>query len=351
MKVLVAEDNPNSRQLVNDILESIGYEPILAVDGPSAIAAAQAQVPDMVILDVNMPGMTGFEVCAALKSDDKLKHIPILMLTAQTDVESKVTGLGLGADDYLGKPFSPRELAARIDARLRNKAETDELRRTKELIKQTFERYVPSSVVDRLLQDPTQVKLGGQSQEVTVMFSDLQGFTTVSEHTDPERLLSILNLYHALVVSVVQKYDGTVDKFIGDGVMALYNTPLGQSDHAVRAVRTALEIREGLEGFNAQFESQYRMKINFGIHTGIAVVGNIGSQQIMNFTAVGDTVNLASRLQGLSQDGQILVSQATFELLGSQFTVRELGERNVKGRQESVLVYEVLGEKANTANA
>ncbi|MBL8160356.1 MAG: response regulator [Anaerolineae bacterium] len=351
MKVLVAEDNPNSRQLVNDILESIGYEPILAVDGPSAIAAAQAQMPDMVILDVNMPGMTGFEVCAALKSDDKLKHIPILMLTAQTDVESKVTGLGLGADDYLGKPFSPRELAARIDARLRNKAETDELRRTKELIKQTFERYVPSSVVDRLLQDPTQVKLGGQSQEVTVMFSDLQGFTTVSEHTDPERLLSILNLYHALVVSVVQKYDGTVDKFIGDGVMALYNTPLGQSDHAVRAVRTALEIREGLESFNAQFESQYRMKINFGIHTGIAVVGNIGSQQIMNFTAVGDTVNLASRLQGLSQDGQILVSQATFELLGSQFTVRELGERNVKGRQESVLVYEVLGEKANTANA
>lgn len=351
MKVLVAEDNPNSRQLVNDILESIGYEPILAVDGPSAIAAAQAHVPDMVILDVNMPGMTGFEVCAALKSDDKLKHIPILMLTAQTDVESKVTGLGLGADDYLGKPFSPRELAARIDARLRNKAETDELRRTKELIKQTFERYVPSSVVDRLLQDPTQIKLGGQSQEVTVMFSDLQGFTTVSEHTDPERVLSILNQYHALVVSIVQKYDGTVDKFIGDGVMALYNTPLGQTDHAERAVQTALEIRDALESFNAQFEDQYRMKINFGIHTGIAVVGNIGSQQIMNFTAVGDTVNLASRLQGMSQEGQILVSQSTCRLLSSRFVVREIGERSVKGRQESVMVYEVLGAKAKAANA
>lgn len=351
MKVLVAEDNPNSRQLVKDILESIGYEPILAIDGPSAIAAAQLHVPDMVILDVNMPGMTGFEVCAVLKSDDKLKHIPILMLTAQTDVESKVTGLGMGADDYLGKPFSPRELAARIDARLRNKAESDELRRTKELIKQTFERYVPPSVVERLLQDPTQIRLGGQSQEVTVMFSDLQGFTSVSEHTDPERVLSILNQYHALVVSIVQKYDGTVDKFIGDGVMALYNTPLGQSDHAVRAVQTALEIRDGLDAFNAQFEPQYRMKMNFGINTGIAVVGNIGSQQIMNFTAVGDTVNLASRLQGLSQNGQILVSQATYELLNGHFEVRELGERSIKGRQESVLVYEVLGPKANAANA
>lgn len=351
MKVLVAEDNPNSRQLVKDILESIGYEPILAIDGPSAIAAAQLHVPDMVILDVNMPGMTGFEVCAVLKSDDRLRHIPILMLTAQTDVESKVTGLGMGADDYLGKPFSPRELAARIDARLRNKAESDELRRTKELIKQTFERYVPPSVVERLLQDPTQIRLGGQSQEVTVMFSDLQGFTSVSEHTDPERVLSILNQYHALVVSIVQKYDGTVDKFIGDGVMALYNTPLGQSDHAVRAVQTALEIRDELDTFNAQFEPQYRMKMNFGINTGIAVVGNIGSQQIMNFTAVGDTVNLASRLQGLSQNGQILVSQATYKLLDGHFEVRELGERSIKGRQESVLIYEVLGPKVNAANA
>lgn len=342
MKVLVADDNPNSRQLVKDILESLGYEPILAIDGPGALAAAQAQVPDLIILDVNMPGMSGFEVLAILKSDETLSKIPILMLTALADVDNRVTGLGLGADDYLSKPFSPRELAARIDARLRTKAEADNLRQTKEMIRQTFERFVAPSVVEKLLQDPTQVKLGGQLQEVTVLFSDLEGFTSLSEHTPPEMLLGILNQYHALVVTMIQSYGGTVDKFLGDGVMALYNTPLPQPDHALRAVKTALHIRSALLDFYNQFDVEYQIKLNFGIHTGMAVVGNVGTQQIMEFTAVGDTVNLASRLQGLGEQGQILISQATYSQIKEQVTTNPIGNQFVKGRREPVMVYEVL---------
>lgn len=342
MKVLVADDNPNSRQLVKDILESLGYEPILAIDGPGALAAAQAQVPDLIILDVNMPGMSGFEVLAILKSDEILSKIPILMLTALADVDNRVTGLGLGADDYLSKPFSPRELAARIDARLRTKAEADNLRQTKEMIRQTFERFVAPSVVEKLLQDPTQVKLGGQLQEVTVLFSDLEGFTSLSEHTPPEMLLGILNQYHALVVTMIQSYGGTVDKFLGDGVMALYNTPLPQPDHALRAVKTALHIRSALLDFYNQFDVEYQIKLNFGIHTGMAVVGNVGTQQIMEFTAVGDTVNLASRLQGLGEQGQILISQATYNQIKEQVTTNPIGNQFVKGRREPVMVYEVL---------
>jgi adenylate cyclase len=342
VKVLVADDNPNSRQLVKDILESLGYEPILAIDGPGALAAAQAQVPDLIILDVNMPGMSGFEVLAILKSDEILSKIPILMLTALADVDNRVTGLGLGADDYLSKPFSPRELAARIDARLRTKAEADNLRQTKEMIRQTFERFVAPSVVEKLLQDPTQVKLGGQLQEVTVLFSDLEGFTSLSEHTPPEMLLGILNQYHALVVTMIQSYGGTVDKFLGDGVMALYNTPLPQPDHALRAVKTALHIRSALLDFYNQFDVEYQIKLNFGIHTGMAVVGNVGTQQIMEFTAVGDTVNLASRLQGLGEQGQILISQATYSQIKEQVTTNPIGNQFVKGRREPVMVYEVL---------
>jgi adenylate cyclase len=342
VKVLVADDNPNSRQLVKDILESLGYEPILAIDGPGALAAAQAQVPDLIILDVNMPGMSGFEVLAILKSDETLSKIPILMLTALADVDNRVTGLGLGADDYLSKPFSPRELAARIDARLRTKAEADNLRQTKEMIRQTFERFVAPSVVEKLLQDPTQVKLGGQLQEVTVLFSDLEGFTSLSEHTPPEMLLGILNQYHALVVTMIQSYGGTVDKFLGDGVMALYNTPLPQPDHALRAVKTALHIRSALLDFYNQFDVEYQIKLNFGIHTGMAVVGNVGTQQIMEFTAVGDTVNLASRLQGLGEQGQILISQATYNQIKEQVTTNPIGNQFVKGRREPVMVYEVL---------
>ncbi len=341
-KILVAEDNPNARQLVHDILESIGYESILAVDGPSAIAAAQSQIPDLIILDVNMPGMSGFEVCKIIKSDAKLSHIPVLMLTAQSDVESRVIGLGLGAEDYIGKPFSPRELAARVEARIRAKSENDNLRRTQEIIRQTFERYVSPNVVEKLLESPADVQLGGKLQEITVLFSDLEGFTSVSEKTDPEKLLGILNLYHELVVGIIQSEGGTVDKFIGDGVMSLYNTPLLQPDHALRAIRTALNIRRELVKFSEQFEPIYRMKINFGIHTGTAVVGNVGTPQIMNFTAVGDTVNLASRLQALSNNEKILLSQATYDQLNGQVQVNPLGARNVKGRVEPVMVYEAI---------
>jgi adenylate cyclase len=342
LRVLVAEDNPNSRQLVKDILESIGYEPVLAVDGPSAVLAAQSDPPDLIILDVNMPGMSGFDVLAIIKKDENLAHIPVLMLTALADIDNRVIGLGLGADDYLAKPFSPRELAARIDARLRTKAEADLLRQTKEMIRQTFERFVAPSVVEKLLQDPTQVKLGGQLQEVTVMFSDLEGFTSLSERTQPEMLLGILNQYHALVVSIIQSNGGTVDKFIGDGVMALYNTPLSQPDHALRAVKTALQIRAALPDFYQQFDPGYQMRINFGIHTGPAVVGNVGTQQLMEFTAVGDTVNLAARLQGLSDEGQILISHATYEQLEGFVYANPAGEQYVKGRAESVSVYEVV---------
>ncbi len=343
MKVLIADDNPNSRQLVHDILESIGYEPLIAIDGPSALATAQSESPDLIILDVNMPGMSGFEVCATLKADPKMSDIPVLMLTAQSDVDSRVTGLGLGAEDYLPKPFNPRELAARIDARLRAKAQADSLRQTKELVRQTFERFVSPSVVEKLLNDPAQIRLGGQLQLVTVLFSDLEGFTSMSERTDPENLLSILNMYHALVVSFIQTNGGTINKFIGDGVMALYNTPLEQPDHALRAVTTALQIQEKLSAFSEQFEEQYRVKINFGINTGQAVVGNVGTQHIMDFTAVGDTVNLASRLQVASRNGQVLMSQATYEQLDNRIRVRQVGLQNVKGRSEAVMVYEALG--------
>jgi adenylate cyclase len=196
--------------------------------------------------------------------------------------------------------------------------------------------------VESLLRDPSQIKLGGQMQEVTVLFADLQGFTSISEHTDPEYLLGVLNQYHNVIVSAIQQYGGTVDKFIGDGVMALYNTPLAQPDHVQRAVRTALYIRDALPAFHSAFEPNFRMTINFGLHTGLAVVGNVGSDNLMNFTAVGDTVNLAARLQDLSQDGQILISQAVYDHLQPPPTVNTIGYQVLKGRSEAVMIYEVL---------
>lgn len=343
MKVLVADDNPASRQLAKDILTTVGLDVILAHDGPSALSTAQLHLPDLLVLDIDMPGMNGFDVCELLKSNTQTAHIAVLMLTAQSDIDQRVRGLEAGADDYLSKPYSPRELIARVETRLRAKQESDEMREMQHLVRSTFERFVHPSVVEQLLRDPAQVKLGGKLQEVTVMFADLEGFTAISERVEPEQVLALINRYHDIIVGVIQQHSGTIDKFLGDGVMALFNTPLPLENHTRCAVESALAIRAVLDEFHAGLEPQQRMGINFGIHTGLAVVGNVGATQIMDFTAVGDTVNIAARLQGLARGSQILVSAAVYDRVESWVNARAIGQVHVKNRQESVMTYEVLG--------
>jgi len=193
--------------------------------------------------------------------------------------------------------------------------------------------------VEKLLEDPTRVQLGGAETILTVLFADLEGFSTLSEHTEPPHLLEVLNTYHKLLVDHIKSNGGTVDKFLGDGVMALYNTPLPQPDHALRAVRTALNIRESLADFHRDLEPQFRLGVNFGIHTGPAIVGTVGSPELMDFTAIGDTVNLASRLQGLSENSQITVSEDTYALVKDHVLAERVGARAVRGREVAVVTY------------
>lgn len=352
MKILIVDDNRENIILLRDILEVEDYDVIDATSGQRALDIVPDESPDLILLDVNMPHMNGFEVCQRLKSDEASSHIPIIMLTALTDVESRVKGLDVGADDYLSKPYSPRELLARVERSLRSKAASDDLRATheamreamykeQEMLKQTFSRFVAAPIVEALLKDPGQVKLGGQLQKVTVMFADLQGFTTLSEHTEPETLLQLLNSYHTFMVNIVLKYGGTIDKFLGDGLMALYNTPVEQEDHIARAVKTALHIQDELHWFSQDIREEHRTTVNFGIHTGMAIVGNVGSENLMDFTAVGDTVNIAARLQGIADDGEILVSREVFEATQDFVFGRSRGEIMVKGRHEPVEAYQI----------
>ncbi len=343
LRVLVAEDNRDNRDLVNDILVGMNHIPILAENGQVALEKIAADPPDLVILDVNMPVMGGFEVVEAIKRNPATAKIPVIMLTAQSDVDSRVTGLGLGADDYLAKPFHPRELIARINTRLRAKEVTDTLQRQREQIRQTFERFVTPEIVERLLEDPSRVELGGAEAIVTVLFADLESFSTLCEYAEPSTLIDVLNRYHMLLVEHVKANGGTVDKFLGDGLMALYNTPLPQPDHALRAVRTALTIREALVDFHRQLDPLFRLDVNFGINTGKAIVGNIGTPDLMDFTAIGDTVNLASRLQGMSSNSQITISEETHRLVADAVNAERVGPRVVRGREEPVTTYLVLG--------
>lgn len=341
MKILVADDNRDNLELIGDVLSTTTHDIIYARDGLMALEAARQHLPDLILLDVNMPMMSGFEVCIHLKGDVITRGIQIIMLTAMGDVDSRVRGLSAGADDYLTKPFSPRELLARIERSLRAKNSSDELVNQQRQVRNTFERYVAPSIVEQLLQNPEGIKLGGRLQTVTVLFADLEGFTSLAEHTQPEALLKLLNSYHSFIVKIVGKYGGTIDKFIGDCVMVLFNTPTQQDDHIARAVKSALHVQDELFWFHKKLEPEFQLKINFGIHSGLAVVGNVGTDHLMNFTAVGDTVNVASRLQNRADRGQILVTELIYRETEQFVYGKSRGPLYVKGRSEPIIVYEI----------
>jgi class 3 adenylate cyclase len=322
----------------------MGHEAIEAGDGKTGLAKArEVPPPDLIVLDVNMPGMDGFEVCKILKADPVTQSIPIIFLTSHSEPEDRIHGLNIGADDYLAKPFAIRELSARIGKRLQARQETEMLLRQQDEIRQTFERFVAPQIVEILLRDPSHLKLGGDLQQVTVMFTDLEGFTSLSEKTAPDLLLSVLNRYHALVSGLVQKHGGIVNKFIGDGVMALFNTPILREDHARCAVEAALAIREALPALHAEFDPAFRLPIKCGISTGPAIVGNVGAAHCMDFTALGDTVNLAARLQGIATGDQIIISDETKRRLDASIIVKPMGALTLKNRSRAIEAYTVTG--------
>lgn len=212
-------------------------------------------------------------------------------------------------------------------------------------IRQTFEQYVVPRVVEQLLSDPKSVRLGGSRRELTTLFADIRGFTTFSEKLEPEASVEVLNRYLTLASEAILSEEGTLDKFFGDGVMAFFNAPLAQADHALRAVHSALAIRTALVKLHQELPPASRLAFGIGITTGTAVIGSIGSNEIRNYTAIGDCVNLASRLQGHAGPGQILLSAPAYELVRDRVEGRELGYIQVKGHSDPDLVYEVLGLK------
>ncbi len=212
-------------------------------------------------------------------------------------------------------------------------------------VRSTFERYVAPRVVERLLSDPSSVRLGGVRQEVSILFADVRGFTSFSERVDPTQLVEVLNRHLNLAAEAVLAEDGTLDKFIGDAVMAIFNAPLAQPDHSIRAVRAALAMQRAIAEMHANSPADERLSFGVGIVTGQSVVGNIGSSTLQNYTAIGDSVNLAARLQSTARPGQVLLNPEAYEMAKDYIIGHKLGYVQVKGHSEPDLVYEVIGLK------
>jgi len=252
-------------------------------------------------------------------------------------------------DAVLFTGFANQAAAAIENVRLfdeRLKEETEKAR-----VRHIFQQYMAKQVVDELIKDPQKVKPGGRRQEVTILFSDIRGFTSMAETMDPEQLLKKLNEYFTVMIDVVFKYDGLLDKFIGDAIMAVFGAPVKHGDDAERAVRTAIEMQTALERLNNKWieEGEQTFDIGIGLNTGPVVVGNIGDIRRMEYTVIGDNVNLAQRIENLTRRyrSSIIISQSTYEKTKNISSVREYKPVFVKGRVKPVRIYKLTGLKSD----
>jgi class 3 adenylate cyclase len=341
---LAVDDNKQNLTLLKKALTVANYEVVTAIDGPSALALIESATPDLVLLDVMMPGMSGYEVCEHIRANEATRLLPVVMLTALSEVADRIRGIEAGADDFLSKPFNREELLTRVRSLLRIKTLHDDLETKNHLLRTLFKRYVSEEVAAEIVADPGRhLKLGGEKREVTILFGDLRGFTPLAERLDPEDAVDILNVYLAHVVDAVFEFRGTLDKFRGDGIMAFFGAPVRREDDPANAVRCALAMQERLKGLMFPEFSDLRLHMGIGINTGVAIVGNIGSERRMDYTVIGDEVNVAQRFESNAGPGQILITSSTYERVKGAVQVRELGSLRVRGRNEGVVAFDVLG--------
>ncbi|HJU61062.1 MAG TPA: adenylate/guanylate cyclase domain-containing protein [Candidatus Binatia bacterium] len=342
-RILAVDDNKQNLDILSKALTVAAYDVIKASDGPAALRLIESAPPDLVLLDVMMPGMSGYEVCKRIRAVDSTRLLPVVMLTALSDVADRIRGIEAGADDFLSKPFNREELLTRVKSLLRIKTLHDDLETKNRLLRTLFGRYVSEEVAAEIVADPARhLELGGEKREVTVLFGDLRGFTSLAEQLDPQEAVDILNTYLKLVIDTVFESRGTLDKFRGDGFMAFFGAPVRREDDPFNAVRCALAIQEGLKHITFPKFPDLRVHMGMGLNTGIVLAGNIGSERRMDYTVIGDEVNVAQRFEASAGPGQILMTGSTYERVKDVVLVRELGHLRVPGKQEGVMAYDVL---------
>jgi class 3 adenylate cyclase len=351
-RLLVVDDNEMNRDLLSRRLGARGYSVETAHDGTQALERIDASPPDLVLLDVMMPGLSGFDVLKILRTRHSRSELPVIMVTAKDQSEDIVQALSLGANDYVTKPIDFAVTLARTEAHLQLKRATAEVRRLAEglelrnqFIRATFGRYLSDEIVAGLLKGPAGLDLGGRKQDVTILMSDLRGFTSVTEGLAPEAVVGILNNYLGTMVEIITKHQGTIDEFIGDAILVLFGAPSPRPDDARRAVACAVEMQLAMAGVNERFRRDWLPEVEMGIaiNTGPVVVGNIGSPRRTKYGVVGSHVNLTGRIESFTVGGQILISEHTLRAAGPGIRVGRKMLIQAKGFREPITVCELMG--------
>ena len=357
-RVLVVDDTPANIQSLAAILKDKGYQISVATNGQQALEVLARVQPDLILLDVMMPGLDGFETCRRIKASDQWRQIPIIFLTAKTETTDIVQGFELGAVDYVAKPFNAHELLARVSTHLtmdelrRNlAAKNAELARAHELVRHAFGRYVSEEVAASILQSPEGLELGGEEREVTILMSDLRGFTALAARLTPHDVIEFLNLYLEAMVDVISRYEGTIDEIIGDAILVIFGAPVACEDHAAKAVACGLAMQLAIAQVNQRLIARgaTELEMGIGIHTGRVIVGNIGSLRRTKYAAVGANVNLAGRIESFTTGGQLLISENTRKEIKSPLRINGQFKVEPKGAAKSLQLYEIggIGEPFN----
>jgi len=339
-QILVVDDRADIRLFLREFLQVEGFSTVEANDADQAVEQARRAHPALIMMDVMMPGRDGLSAIQEIRAHDSI--VGIIVMTAHGTEERAVRAMQVGADDYMHKPFDVAELQTKVRAVLDKSHLRTENRRLTERMQWVLSRYMPPSVADRLINAPELPSLGGERQDVTMLFADLRGFTAFAAHAVPEDLIQHLNRYLSVATDAILAENGTVDKFLGDGVMALFNVPLRDTEHMFHAVRAALAIQRNAAKLEPLGDILEPLRFGVGVHTGEVVVGNIGAARLMSYTAIGDDVNIAKRLEENAEPGQIVVSERIVQSLGGRLQVKPLEPMVLKGHLESLPIYQVV---------
>ena len=358
--VLLVDDQPFIGKMIGSMLKE---EPDIIFhycqDARKAIHMANHVSPTVILQDLTMPDVDGLQMVKYYRLNTFSRQTPLIVLSGQEDAKVKADAFALGANDYMVKPPDRIELIARIryhsqayinmlqrDAAYRRVEEQSaELEIRNQFIKKTFGRYLSDDIVESILDTPEGLELGGEKRKVTIMMTDLRGFTSIGERLPPEDVLAIINIYLKSMTDIILKYEGTIDEFIGDAILVIFGAPVFQEDDARRAIACAVEMQQSMETVNKKnIELGYpEVCMGIGINTGEVVVGNIGSEKRSKYGVIGSNVNLTSRIESYTVGGQILVSESTLNDCEGLLRIDDQFQVMPKGVKEPITIYEIGG--------
>jgi adenylate cyclase len=357
--ILVVDDVADNVEILRMRLDALGYVVHIATDGEQALAAARAKLPDLILLDIMMPKIDGLEVVRRLKADKSLPFMPVILVTAKASPKDVAAGLDAGGDDYLTKPIDHGALMARVRAMLRIKELHDEIetinrgleKRVRDQVDELervgrLRRFLAPQLAQAIVSGGDEKVLENHRREIVAMFTDLRGFTSFAETAEPEDLMGLLAEYHGALGPLIRKYEGTLDRFTGDGMLIFFNDPLPCPDAPERAARLAIEMRDAVRALKPQWAKRgHKLGFGIGMAQGYATLGRIGFEDRSDYTAIGAVINLAARLCAEAKDDEVLASGRLATAAETVAEVDHQGEREIRGMARPVAVANLIALK------